>query len=181
MNLLFSLFNYFPHGGQQRNCLRIAQKCAESGHKVTLYTRTWDGPKPKEIKIITLGCKGWTNASRNQNYIKDLIKEIDKGSQKLTSAFSSKLYGEVADLGSGWGYLSKEALRLNDKITRVTLFENNFKEFSKANKYLIDQFIHGVKLKSYYFGKYKTKNKNKLYEIYIISKSKSLDSNKNKR
>ena len=30
-------------------------------------------------------------------------KEIDKGSQKLTSAFNSKLYGEVADIGSGWG------------------------------------------------------------------------------
>jgi UDP-glucose:(heptosyl)LPS alpha-1,3-glucosyltransferase len=88
MNLLFSLFNYFPHGGQQRNCLRIAQKCAESGHKVTLYTRTWDGPKPKEIKIITLGCKGWTNASRNQNYIKELIKEIDKGSFDGVIAFN---------------------------------------------------------------------------------------------
>ena len=68
-----------------------------------------------------------------------------------------------------------------NQLFKLTLFENNFKEFSKANKYLIDQFIHGVKLKSYYFGKYKTKNKNKLYEIYIISKSKSLDSNKNKR
>ena len=25
------------------------------------------------------------------------------------------MFGEVADLGSGWGYLSKEALRLNEK------------------------------------------------------------------
>ena len=30
MKLLFSLFNYFPHGGQQRNCLLIAQKCAKA-------------------------------------------------------------------------------------------------------------------------------------------------------
>ena len=52
-------------------------------------------------------------------------KEIDKGSQKLVSVFSTKLFGEVADLGAGWGYLSKEALRLNNKFTRITLFENN--------------------------------------------------------
>ena len=66
-------------------------------------------------------------------------KEIDKGSQKLTSAFSSKLYGEVADLGSGWGYLSKEALRLNEKITRVTLFENNYSALLASKKNINDK------------------------------------------
>jgi len=66
-------------------------------------------------------------------------KEIDKGSQILTSAFSSKLYGEVADLGSGWGYLSKEALRLNDKINRVTLFENNYSALLASKKNINDK------------------------------------------
>lgn len=88
MKLLFSLFNYFPHGGQQRNCLRIAQKCAESGHQVTLCTRTWEGPKPKEIKVKTLGCKGWTNASRNQNFIQDLSEEIAEGNFDGVIAFN---------------------------------------------------------------------------------------------
>ena len=79
MKLLFSLFNYFPHGGQQRNCLLIAQKCAKAGHQVTLCTRTWEGPKPKQIQVKTLGCRGWTNAIRNQNFIKDLSIIIAKG------------------------------------------------------------------------------------------------------
>ena len=88
MKLLFSLFNYFPHGGQQRNCLRIAQKCAESGHQVTLCTRTWEGPKPKEIKVKTLGCKGWTNANRNQKFIQDHSKEITEGNFDGVIAFN---------------------------------------------------------------------------------------------
>ena len=88
MKLLFSLFNYFPHGGQQRNCLRIAQKCVESGHQITLCTRTWQGSKPKEIKVKTLGCKGWTNASRNQNFIQDLSEEIDNGNFDGVIAFN---------------------------------------------------------------------------------------------
>ena len=68
-----------------------------------------------------------------------------------------------------------------NQLFKSSLLENNFKEFSKKNKYFIDQFIHGTKLKSYYFGKYKSKNTKKLYEIEIISKNKSLDTNKNKR
>ena len=66
-------------------------------------------------------------------------KEVDKGSKKLTSVFSSKLFGEVADLGAGWGYLSKEALRLNDKITRVTLFESNYSAYLASKKNIDDK------------------------------------------
>ena len=66
-------------------------------------------------------------------------KEVDKGSQKLTSAFSTKLFGEVADLGAGWGYLSKEALRLNDKITKITLFENNYAAYLASKKNIADK------------------------------------------
>ena len=65
--------------------------------------------------------------------------EIDKGSQKLTSVFSNKLFGEVADLGSGWGYLSKEALRLNKKITRITLFESNYSAYLASKKNIDDE------------------------------------------
>ena len=66
-------------------------------------------------------------------------KEIDKGSHKLVSIFSTKLFGEVADLGAGWGYLSKEALRLNNKITRITLFENNYSAYLASKKNIDDE------------------------------------------
>ncbi len=66
-------------------------------------------------------------------------KEVDKGSRQLTSAFDTKLFGEVADLGSGWGYLSKEALRQNDKITKLTLFENNYSAYLASKKNIDDK------------------------------------------
>ena len=66
-------------------------------------------------------------------------KEIDKGSKKLTSAFNTKLFGEVADLGAGWGYLSKEALKLNDKITKLTLFESNYSAYLASKKNIDDE------------------------------------------
>ena len=66
-------------------------------------------------------------------------KEIDKGSRKLVSVFCTKLFGEVADLGAGWGYLSKEALRLNKKITRITLFESNYSAYLASKKNIDDK------------------------------------------
>ena len=66
-------------------------------------------------------------------------READEGSQKLISVFDTKLFGEVADLGAGWGYLSKEALRLNDRITRVTLFESNYAAYLASKKNIEDE------------------------------------------
>ena len=66
-------------------------------------------------------------------------KGIDNGSQQLTSVFNNKLFGEVADLGAGWGYLSKEALRLNEKITRITLFESNYSAYLASKKNIDDE------------------------------------------
>ncbi len=66
-------------------------------------------------------------------------REVDRGSKKLTSVFGTKLFGEVADLGAGWGYLSNEALRLNDKITKVTLFESNYSAYLASKKNIDDE------------------------------------------
>src|SRR5207253_1422682 len=43
MKLGFLLFDYFPFGGLQRDCLKIARLCATRGHDVTIFTRTWQG------------------------------------------------------------------------------------------------------------------------------------------
>ena len=78
MNIAFTLFDYFPHGGLQRDCLEIAQKCSAAGHEVTIFTRAWVGVKPEGIVVKTLGCKGWTNVARNQNFITVLLKLLAK-------------------------------------------------------------------------------------------------------
>jgi UDP-glucose:(heptosyl)LPS alpha-1,3-glucosyltransferase len=53
MKLLFCLFHYFPYGGLQRDCLRIAQACMVAGHQVDIITQTWEGPR---IPGITVHC-----------------------------------------------------------------------------------------------------------------------------
>jgi UDP-glucose:(heptosyl)LPS alpha-1,3-glucosyltransferase len=72
MNLGFVLFDYFPFGGLQRDCVKIARLCAARGHQITLFARTWEGERPPDIGIQLLGRRGLTNPSRNRHFLTDL-------------------------------------------------------------------------------------------------------------
>lgn len=72
MKLVFLLFEYFPFGGLQRDCLKTALVCASRGHEVTVLTRTWEGEKPAEIRIETYGRRGLTNMARNRHWLNQL-------------------------------------------------------------------------------------------------------------
>ncbi len=69
----------------------------------------------------------------------------------------------------------------SNSIFNSTFLESNFSDILKKNKNFIDEFFHGVKLKSYTFNKYKTKKDSENYEINILFKSKNLNYNKDKR
>ena len=44
-------------------------------------------------------------------------------------------------------------------LTNLTFFDNNIYETQTKNKIFIEEFLHGMQLKSYEFNKYKTKKK----------------------
>ena len=68
-----------------------------------------------------------------------------------------------------------------NKIDKVNLYADTLKSFksNKENTKLILNFVHGFNLKSYFFDKYKTQNKNIFYfSLKIISsEKKSLNNN----
>jgi len=72
MNLGFILFDYFPFGGLQRDCVIIAGHCVRLGHRVTILTRSWQGERPADVEVDVLGRKGWSNISRNRHFLKDV-------------------------------------------------------------------------------------------------------------
>ena len=65
-------------------------------------------------------------------------------------------------------------------IIKLTFFEQNINEINLKSKYFFDEFILGIKLKSYIFDKYKSK-KNKNFEIEYFLKTNRINFNKNKR
>ncbi len=69
----------------------------------------------------------------------------------------------------------------SNSILDSTLFDQNIKEIPLKKNSFLDEFIHGIKLKSYIFDKYKSKKKIEKFNIVINSKKNSLNFNKNKR
>jgi UDP-glucose:(heptosyl)LPS alpha-1,3-glucosyltransferase len=76
MKLGFLLFDYFPYGGLQRDCLKIAQLCAARGHDVTIYTRTWQGERPMDVRVALFGRQGASNVGRNRAWVKQLAAAL---------------------------------------------------------------------------------------------------------
>lgn len=77
MKLAFCLFEYFPYGGLQRDCLRIASACAAAGADVTLLTREWQGERPEDCTVKLFPSKGRTNAKKTQGYIEQVLPYIE--------------------------------------------------------------------------------------------------------
>lgn len=51
MQLAFVLYKYFPFGGLQRDFLRIALECRRRGHKIRVYTLSWQGEIPEAFDV----------------------------------------------------------------------------------------------------------------------------------
>ena len=56
-------------------------------------------------------------------------------------------------------------IKLNS-LTDITFLENNIKNTSITNKLFLDEFLHGLELKSYKFNKYKSKKEVEIYKIF---------------
>ena len=93
-----------------------------------------------------------------------------------TSNINSSLKNEKMG-AKFFDYLKKNS------IFHSVCIESNIKEIAQKNQNFLDEFLHGLQLKSYEFNKYKTfkKDKRKNFEIDILIKSQLKSFNKNKR
>ncbi len=66
--LAFCLFKYFPHGGLQRDMLRIALACQERGYKIAVYTTAWEGQVPNGFELHTHRPLALTNHGQMRRY-----------------------------------------------------------------------------------------------------------------
>lgn len=69
MKFAFIIFKYFPFGGMQRDMLRTANELVRLGHMVEIFTMTWQGDVPADIKVHELPQKAWFNYQRYQRFI----------------------------------------------------------------------------------------------------------------
>ena len=124
--------------------------------KKTLYKSILTN-KSKDKKLI------FFDINPNQKVI--LIKIQDKFNQT-----------DIENIGAQFYDFIKSNLILNS-----VFFDKNINDNYSKNKYFLDDFFHGVKLKSYQFEKYKSKKKDQVFQILISIKNKLKHFNQNKR
>ncbi|PIE61571.1 MAG: glucosyltransferase I RfaG [Desulfobacterales bacterium] len=78
LNLAFCLFKYFPFGGLQVNFMNIAKECMARGHKVTAFTMSWEGDRPKGLEILLVSVPGISNHARYHafaNWVQEHVRQ----------------------------------------------------------------------------------------------------------
>ena len=115
-----------------------------------------------------------SNKSKNQNFLIFNLNSFQKVILiKLTNSKSS-----IDNEKNGAEFYK---LIKTNSLFDLTFFDKNVQETNRNNKALLDEFFHGVKLKSYEFNKYKSKNKIFRFNFDILCKNKSINLKKNKR
>jgi len=130
MKLALLLFEYFPFGGLQRDCVKIAQRGAARGHEVTIFTRSWQGERPAGVRVELLAARGWTNVARNRAFAKDAARAVAAGAFDGVVGFN-KLPGLDVYYGADPCYVAKTA-RLKGAWHRWTPRHRHFAEVEEA-------------------------------------------------
>ena len=114
-------------------------------------------------------------SSSEYNFILDLIKKRDEKKKILAFEISSKKKIILVSLKKNISNSELENLGANFydqfKSNKINDFNLNSETLSTQNKNIIGHFVHGIKLKSYSFEKYKTKKNNKNILITITGKN----------
>ena len=66
------LYKYFPFGGVQRDCVRIAELLERRGHNVELLCIEWHGDQPAQIPVRQFKVGGISNHRRYSNFSKKI-------------------------------------------------------------------------------------------------------------
>jgi UDP-glucose:(heptosyl)LPS alpha-1,3-glucosyltransferase len=126
MKLAFCLFEYFPFGGMQRDCLRIAQACAREGAEVDILTREWQGEKPKDVCVQILETKAISNAKKVSKYVAKALKKIKQEKYDGVVGFS-KMPGLDVYYAADPCYLA----RVNPKYGWLYKLTDNYRTYNK--------------------------------------------------
>lgn len=76
MKLAIAILKYFPHGGLQRDFLRIAEEANLRGHSVTVYTTRWEGEQPGWLNLRILNPFAFSNHRKSELFFRELHKKL---------------------------------------------------------------------------------------------------------
>jgi len=92
MKLVITLYKYFPFGGLQKDMLAIANECANRGHQVSIFCRSWTGDLPvageNRITVNILVGRAATNQGKDALFGKHFRKAMQRIQPDLVIGFN---------------------------------------------------------------------------------------------
>ena len=82
------LYRYFPYGGLQKDFLEVAKELQSREIKFKVFTRKWEGIVPEGFHVEEIGERGFTNFSKNKNFVKDSSIALEEYDPYLVFGFN---------------------------------------------------------------------------------------------
>jgi UDP-glucose:(heptosyl)LPS alpha-1,3-glucosyltransferase len=130
MMLAMLIYKYFPYGGQQRDFLRIVERCLAAGHQVRVYCLRWEGAVPCGIQLVNVPVKGLSSHTRYQRFSAWVKQDIQNNPVDAVIGFS-----KMPDLDLYYAADPCFAARLqreNSLIKRILPRYRHFLAYEKA-------------------------------------------------
>ncbi len=88
MKLAFLIHKFYPYGGMEKNFLRMVHACIDKGHEIHIFTMYWQSEKPQGAEVIVIPCKGLTNHSCAQSFVRGFQKNYNLSLYDLVIGFN---------------------------------------------------------------------------------------------
>ena len=82
MRLAFVLFNWFPHGGLQKDLVKVVQACQHNAD-ISIYCMAWDGARLPGVTTVVVPVTGWTAAARRRQFARHIETRVSKGFDRV--------------------------------------------------------------------------------------------------
>lgn len=86
--IIFCLFKYFPHGGLQRDFMRVASICAQEGFGIRIYTISWQGSIPSGFDVQIVPVKALSNHMKARKFSDAVVRHLDNEPADLVVGFN---------------------------------------------------------------------------------------------
>ncbi|WMY97673.1 MAG: glycosyltransferase family 4 protein [Arsenophonus sp.] len=152
MEITFCIYKYFPYGGLQKKFIKILLECQKRGYKVRVYSMSWRGKIPKNIKLILFLIKKYSNHKKNESFYKKVTNHIKKFPTDIILGFNKMpgldfyYVGDVcfADLQKNFFY------KLTNRYKHYLKYEHAVFNIKSNTKLLVLTKIQIKKIQKYY-------------------------------
>jgi len=88
MKIAFLIHSWFPHGGQQRDMMRLARECLARGHDLTVHAMRWRGPRPDGLRVNLIEASALGRLSRYRRYAEQVRRALAADPVELVVGFN---------------------------------------------------------------------------------------------